>query len=286
MAFSWIICVHCHKKHLKDNRHINENIKLGHNFYCSKECFSRYKNKQIELACKNAGCKKAFRRIPAEISENNFCSHSCSAIFNNSIRYRVKKQKNKLTVHKRIALRSKGSSLGGRNRWLNYKSVYTREYIIDAIRRFAHDYNRIPLKRELNKFYRPARLLFGTWNNAIIAAGFKPNPVLFAEHQLAQDGHSCDSIAEKLIDDWLYQRNIPHKIHIPYLDTKFTSDFLINDIYIEFFGLAGELKRYDNHMKEKLNIIKRNKLKLIAIYPKDLLPKARLDNILSVLDKY
>ena len=48
--------------------------------------------------------------------------------------------------------------------------------------------------------YGKARYVFGTWNNAISAAGYKPNPVMFARHHIASDGHRCDSLAEKIIE--------------------------------------------------------------------------------------
>ena len=56
--------------------------------------------------------------------------------------------------------------------------------------------------------YGEAREIFGSWNNAVEAAGFKPNPVLFAEKHTADDGHHCDSLAEKIIDDWLNSQKI------------------------------------------------------------------------------
>ena len=70
---------------------------------------------------------------------------------------------------------------------------------------------------------------------------------------------------------------------MPYLNTLFTADFKVKDIYIEFFGLHKELKRYDQLMKIKLKIIKKNNLKLIAIYPKDIFPISKLDFVLKEL---
>lgn len=128
-----------------------------------------------------------------------------------------------------------------------------------------------------------ARFYFGSWNKAIEEAGFKPNPVKFSKKHIAQDGHLCDSLSEKIIDDWLLRNNIPHKVNVPYLDTKFTADFKVNDYYIEFFGLHNGLDRYNLSMKEKIRLIKQNHLKLIAIYPKDIFPESKLDTILKVI---
>jgi len=74
---------------------------------------------------------------------------------------------------------------------------------------------------------------------------------------------------------------VSHEKNVPYLNTLFTADFKVKDIFIEFFGLHKELKRYDQLMKIKLKIIKDNDLKLIAIYPKDIFPKSRLNEILN-----
>ena len=35
---------------------------------------------------------------------------------------------------------------------------------------------------------RSKKKIFSTWNKAVIAAGFKPNPVKFANKYIAEDG--------------------------------------------------------------------------------------------------
>ena len=92
---------------------------------------------------------------------------------------------------------------------------------------------------------------FGTWNKAIEATGFKPNPVKFAQKYISNDGHNCDSLAEKIIDDWLYARKIPYERNIPYGRKRMTADFKVNGHLIEFLGLKGELKTYDRLAKIK-----------------------------------
>ena len=125
--------------------------------------------------------------------------------------------------------------------------------------------------------YHAFRSRFGTWNNAISVAGFDPNPVMFANKHIANDGHNCDSLSEKIVDDWLFARKIEHKrnVHYPGKD-GLTVDFLINNHWIEFFGLRGEHKRYDELMEKKLKIAEKYRLKLVEIYPEDLFPKNRL----------
>jgi len=109
---------------------------------------------------------------------------------------------------------------------------------------------------------------------------------MFAKKYIANDGHKCDSLAEKIIDDWLTARKIKHKINVPYPENKsFTADFVVNGKWIEFFGLDGELRSYDQLKKRKLNLVKKHHLKLIAIYPQDLFPKCKLNQVLSNLIK-
>lgn len=127
--------------------------------------------------------------------------------------------------------------------------------------------------------YHVARDIFGTWNKAIEAAGFDPNPVMFAKKYVARDGDICDSLAERIIDDYLSRRNIKHVRNYPYPGNGgFTVDFKIGDIWIEFFGLSGQLKRYDFLKRKKIKLAKDVGINLIKIYPKDLFPVGKLEN--------
>ncbi len=178
--------------------------------------------------------------------------------------------------------RKVASTKGGKNGHKNYHTPYSKEILLSMIREFVKLNGRIPTKRELG-IYRQILLYFGTWNKAIKEAGFSTNPVLFANKYIANDGHKCDSLSEKIIDDWLSARNILHERHVRYFDTKYTADFKVNDIYIEFFGLHGQLRSYDKLMKKKLDILRVNKMKFISIYPTDIFPKSKLDSILGNL---
>ncbi len=149
---------------------------------------------------------------------------------------------------------------------------YTREELLGRITTFYKDNGRIPLKREFNSF-NAFKNEFGSWNKAIVDAGFDPNPVLFAKKFTAGDGHSCDSFTERIIDDWLIKNNIAHERHWHYGDTKMTADFFIQpNIIIEFFGLAGVQKKYDAILEKKREFCIENNLRLIEIYPKDIFP--------------
>ncbi|MFA6420595.1 MAG: hypothetical protein WCW13_07365 [archaeon] len=160
--------------------------------------------------------------------------------------------------------------------------ITTKEILI-WIKRFYKLNSRIPLKRECVHYYA-TRNRFGTWNNAITAAGYDPNPVMFAKKYIAKDGHKCDSLSEKIVDDWMFRRNVKHERSVPYPGhEQFTADFVVNKYWIEFFGLSGESKRYDFLKRKKIRIAKKLGLNLIKIYPKDLYPKGNLNKVLSFL---
>ena len=160
---------------------------------------------------------------------------------------------------------------------------FSRDQIIQKIKSFYEKNNRIPLKCEFHH-YRSARRQFGTWNKAIKASGLTPNPVLFSRKFIANDGHKCDSLSEKIIDDWLSARKIAHKINVPYpKNKKLTVDFLIKNNWIEFFGLSGKLDKYDRQKKRKIRLAKKLQLKFIEIYPCHLFPKNKLDQLLGFL---
>jgi len=132
--------------------------------------------------------------------------------------------------------------------------------------------------------YSKARDVFGTWNKAIEVAGYNPNPVMFANKYTAKDGHKCDSLAEKIIDEWLHSKGIRHNRSVPYPEGhKLTCDFVVNNIFIEFFGLEGELKEYDRLVKLKRRLSRKHKFKLIELKPTHLFPKNKLDSMLGFL---
>lgn len=274
-------CSYCSKEYSKDNRHINENRKLGHKYYCSIKCQSLGRSKQKEFKCENPKCNRIFKRSPHEVSPHNYCSSSCFAICDNTRRIRKKKICKILKANKQRNINLAGSKLGGKNRWLEYKPKHSKESIIKAVHTFVKMNGRIPLKREAGGLYSASRKYFGTWNKAIEAAGFKPNPVMFANNCFAYDGHICNSIAEKIIDDFLFQRNIFHLRNVSYPEGLYTADFKIGNKIIEYFGLAGEHVGYDEIRKIKQKIAKKHALQFIEIYPEDLSSEDKLNRVLK-----
>lgn len=277
MTLIEVSCSFCNKKFFRTLGRFNEAKKFGWKHYCSLKCQSLAKNKQKTFRCANPKCDKIFKRQLNKIPRSGicFCSRSCAAIVNNQ---KSAKKKTCPTCRRQFLGRRKYCSQA----CIPKPQIVTKEKIIKEIKKFYYnDSGRVPLKREYFH-YKAVWLRFGSWNKAIKAAGFDPNPVLFAKKFIANDGHHCDSLSEKIIDDWLYARKIEHKINVPYpQDKSLTVDFLVKDYWIEFFGLDGELKSYDSLKNRKLQIAKEKNLNLIAIYPKDLFPKCKLNKKLS-----
>jgi hypothetical protein len=97
---------------------------------------------------------------------------------------------------------------------------------------------------------------------------------------LAKDGHVCLSLAEKTIDDLLSTLGIPHEKEAPYPEGRFRCDFLAGQTYIEYFGLRGN-PEYDIKIDQKIALCNRLGLKLLAIYPEDLLQRTTLEKKLA-----
>lgn len=282
---SFIInCSFCNRKFSRTSGRINEAKKFGWNQYCSKECQREAKIKKIEKICANCG-KKVFR-APNELKESKsgrvFCSSLCAAIVNNFSRRKIKICS---ICGKQFCGEQKYCSKLCRSKVANPRKKSEdekRKGILKKIKIFYEAEGRIPTKKEKPGLARRTQAVFGTWNKAIEAAGFEPNPVMFAKKYLANDGHKCDSFSEKIIDDWLYSNNIEHQRNIPYPNSPYTADFLVNRKFVEFLGLNGELQEYDKNTKLKEKLAEKHKLKLIKIFPKDLFPINRLSEIMDL----
>lgn len=280
MLLITVSCSFCNKKYFRAIGKANEVKKFGWKQYCSSKCLSLDRNKQKTLECGNPKCHKTFKRSLCKIPSSGvcFCSKSCSAIINNS-KSPKRKPKEKIcpTCNKKFFGQRKYCSKPCQPK----TQKIAKKQIIKEIKEFYKNNGRIPLKRE-SHHYVATRRRFGTWNKAIKKAGFYPNPVLFAKKYIANDGHKCDSLAEKIIDDWLTSKGIIHQKNIYYPNSKYTTDFKVNDIFVEFFGLYG-VKEYDKNSTRKLKFIKDNQLKIIKIYPQDIFPKSRLHYLFNDL---
>lgn len=276
-------CSYCEKIVLRDFRRTNESKKRGWRVFCSKKCLGLSRLKRKEYVCANPDCNKKFIRNPSDSlkSKYYYCSLRCAALVNNKKYPRDHGGIIKICAYcgKDFKSREKYCSQICKNLG---ESISAKDLVSEIID-FVKKNRRIPFKQEFIHSHA-ARLRFGTWNKAIEVAGFKPNPVMFSKKHIANDGDKCDSLAEKIIDDYLFARGISHIRNFPYPGGKrFTVDFKIGDCWVEFFGLSGQLKRYDELTIQKLEIANRFKLKLIKLYLSDLFPIDKLFDKLAIL---
>jgi len=280
-----IRCAFCKSKFVRPIGRYREAIKFKWKQYCSPSCKHKIKIRAKEFKCGNPNCSNTVFKTPSDIrrsiSGRMYCSQTCAAIYNNHNRA-------KYNTCKRC-----GKTISSWNKYCSSKCAadnrkksldQTRFDAIARIRKFYKSYKRIPVKREMYGLYRTARIAFGSWNKAVEASGFDPNPVLFAKRFVANDGHACDSFAEKVIDDWLLENNVLHERHYPYSNPRFTADFKIGDnTFVEYFGLAGVQRSYDEIILKKRAMSDKSGIRLIELYPKDIYPTSKLKNILDRL---
>lgn len=287
-AFQRISCKICAVPIWRSRGRVNENLKFKHGFYCSKKCISLARRNRKLIQCENKRCGKTFDRVQSGVSPHNFCSRSCAVAVNNQ---RFPKRG---IGPRECANNSCKNLVKG---WLKYCSAecregvrrrFTKKELILSIQNTVNSFGRTPAKREVVNLAGACVYYFGSWNNAIVAAGFTPNRS--DDHRMykrakakALDGHICDSISEVIVDNWLTKNNVIHQKGARYANTNFRADWLVGDTFVEYFGLTNDSPRYDREIKRKRNFCRRNNLKLMAIYPKDLYPKVLLDNKLKEL---
>ena len=123
------------------------------------------------------------------------------------------------------------------------------------------------------------KVLFGSWLNALVEAGVLEDGTRRTSRGtqcIAKDGHVCLSLGEKTIDDFLYRHGIPHEKEPRYPERNFRGDFLVNGIFIEYFGLKGD-PDYDAKTRLKQGICKRHGIELVSVYPMDLVSLKELE---------
>lgn len=287
-------CAFCGKDYFRQVGRVNEAKKFGWKQYCSKECQRNAKTTKIKKICGNPNCNNLVSRTLNQFKRSKsgliFCSQSCAATVNNK-KFPKREAKMRICIKCGKDFRKRGRvkycSLKCR---IEAKQHIPKEFVLDIIKNIAQELGRVPTKRELKGVNSACRKLFGSWNNAVLAAGLIPNRshdnrMYKRSNAKALDGHRCDSISELLIDNWLYQNNIPHERNVPYPGTHHKADWQIisknQKIFVEYFGLANDSPRYDHTIKEKRGICRKYKIKLIKIYPWDLYPKRQFEKKLK-----
>jgi hypothetical protein len=119
--------------------------------------------------------------------------------------------------------------------------------------------------------------VFGSWLQALRESGLVDagaRRATYGVRCLAEDGHQCESLAEKNIDDWLFRRHISHERAPQYPSAQAQSkrlkaDWAIGGALVEYWGREGN-EDYDAKMKTKRAIARSAGVRLIEIGPEDL----------------
>jgi len=111
------------------------------------------------------------------------------------------------------------------------------------------------------------------------------------KHPISKDGHNCDSYSEVIIDDFLYSNNIEHRrdVQFNFGNIKCRPDFVLNNGYIievlmadyRENGHIGKYKYYVERYLKKKDAYLRNNIKVIEIFPIELIDKIKFDKKLS-----
>lgn len=132
---------------------------------------------------------------------------------------------------------------------------------------------------------------FGSWFESLVKFELLPNNVMKAGRGIkciALSGNVCNSLSEEFVDNWLFKNGFAyekepfypvHNLYNP--NGKKRADWKVGDVYIEYFGLKGDLN-YDKRTNEKVLLSNEYKLKLVSIFPDDL---SSLDDKLGWMKK-
>ena len=263
-----IECVICHQPFLKLKRSIQSVIRGDDGckgLFCSKKCESESKKTGDNLKCEI--CGKEFYRIKSELNiYNNFCSHSCSATYNNTGRvlsdYTKEKIRKKLETNydkkcphcqKSFTTHKKDKIFCDKNCWKNYN-----------------------LSKEKIKYVRHKR----NWTKPK-----KDKPLIENRGGYREKGGRCKQIEyinihkekmmlnreEIIVAEHLDKLKLKwnrNKKGFNYLDLdnkyrKFYPDFYIEDydFYVEYKGWVIEKMTH-----KMINAIDNNDIKLLIIY--------------------
>jgi hypothetical protein len=126
---------------------------------------------------------------------------------------------------------------------------------------------------------------YDSWFEALVDSGVLSSgaqETKFGTRCLAEDGHVCLSIGEKVIDDFLYDRGIEHEKEPDYPEQDYRADFRVGNVLIEFFGLEGR-DEYDTKTEEKKRICEEQNIDLIELYSDDISDQQALKEKLSAI---
>ena len=136
--------------------------------------------------------------------------------------------------------------------------------------------------------------IFGSWLQALVLAGILEDGAQQTSRGvrcIAIDGHVCNSLSEKTVDDWLYSHEISHEkeplypYHFRLNPYELRADWKVENVLIEYAGLMNE-PDYAAKIRAKQEIAGEFGLVLIILQPGDILNlDQRLANLINTENK-
>lgn len=152
---------------------------------------------------------------------------------------------------------------------------FSNEDILKMFKDTCEELGFAPIMSDLVKYGLPApeifKQRFGTYSNACFIVGIDENSS-FGKVCYSVKGDKCLSFLEKIITDFLIEKNIFYKKEyyykniIPIKTNERCDWYLYDGTVVEYFGLYGR-KDYDQKIKKKLSWCKKNNIEIISIYP-------------------
>lgn len=284
-------CATCEKEFIRSRDRVREARRRHWRAYCSPECQFKPRKFGRMLHCGNPSCTKTFYRLRKEILkvQKSYCSRTCAVLVNN------RNKPKRVRILHACANRSCGKDIPmylkycSRDCFRKHHTIYAPNELTKKLTIIASKLGRTPAKREARSIAEMCIRAFGTWNKSLIAAGLTPHRshserMYKRRNTIALDGHQCDSISEALVDNWLTKRKIRHERNASYPRTRHKADWSIGEkTFVEYFGLANDSPRYDRSIKEKRELCRKHKIRLIELYANDLYPENNLDAKLEEL---
>lgn len=167
----------------------------------------------------------------------------------------------------------------------------SKEDLIKDLKTMAEELDRTPSQNDIRFFKCMACSAkfakeFGSWNEAIKAAGLKPNSKVY----YSTKGEKCYSYYELLFTNMFEDNNIKYtkedyyKDYMP-IEERYRFDYKIemnNQTYfVEIFGITCR-EDYQDRIKTKIELCRRYNIDLIEVYPKDF-TSYKLEDIYDML---
>lgn len=293
-------CPQCGSQFVKRAATVKYEHSKGHKVYCSSGCMRKSRTTVKVVPCSTCGTDVDVLPSRKSKSGQYFCSHTCSATASNVNRPSPStKHREKVSA----SLRAHYGDIGRAREEKNCDvcsepfigkpkqtscsmlcGLYRRdgtlpltlEELEPEVRSLVQEFGRVPSSKEVSRRVTGAAQKFhGSWNKMLASFGLPTNTEWMRRKRvLCKDGHVADSISEMLVDNWLFDQGIKHEVHTPYPEGRFTFDFMLPDhnTRIEYFGLAGEHRDYDEKIVVKRALAAAHGIRVIEVFPSHLYP--------------